>query len=113
MLTKEEFAGRLKTAIDRKQIKQVELAEMIGVTTANMSNYVRGKSFPPIDTLAEIAKKLDVSLDWLCGIDRTAGESEKPKTYGDLAKVILSIIRNKDIPSTISTSHIKIGRAHV
>ena len=54
MLTKEEFSSRLKTAIDRKQIKQVELAEIIGVNPANMSNYVRGKAFPPIDTLVEI-----------------------------------------------------------
>ena len=51
-----------------------------------------------------------MSLDWLCGIDGTEGEIEELKTYGDLARIILSIMYNKDIPSTISTSHIKTLR---
>lgn len=110
MLTQEEFSNRLKVALSKKNMKQTDLASAVGVSTANISNYMRGKAFPPIDTLVEIAKELDTSLDWLCGMDWIEGRIEEPKTYGDLAKVILSIIRNKDIPSVISTSHIKTAR---
>ena len=110
MLTKEEFSTRLRAALTQKNMKQTDLASAVGVSTANISNYMRGKAFPPVDTLTEIAKKLDVSLDWLCGMDWIEGETKEPKTYGDLAKVILSIIRNKDIPSKVSTSHIKTAR---
>lgn len=112
MLSKEEFAHRLKTAIAQKGLKQAELAEMVGTTAANMSNYVREKSFPPVDTLVEIAKNLDVSLDWLCGMDRKEAKLEEPKTYGDFARIILAIIYNEDISSQISTAHIKTLRSY-
>lgn len=115
VLTKEEFASRLKTAIDRKQIKQVELAEMIGVTTANMSNYVRGKSFPPIDTLTEIAKKLNVSLDWLCDIGEGEEKYMPPETLGDIARFIAYILdsfsfeNNVEIKTVSITENMLVG----
>lgn len=106
MLSKEEFSSRLKAAIDRKQIRQVELAEMAGVTPANMSNYVRGKAFPPIDTLVEIAEKLEISLDELCGI-ANRGKDFELKTYGDVAQSVMCIIRAIPLECEIETIQIK------
>lgn len=91
MLTQEEFSVRLKSALGQKKMKQSDLASAIGVSTANISNYVRGKAFPPIDTLVEIAERLEVSLDELCGI--TSRENNfKPKTYGDIAQSVMCIL---------------------
>ena len=76
-MTREEFSIRLKQALNDKKMKPLELANKIGTSRANISNYTRGKAFPPLDTLVEIAKTLDVSLDWLCGM-------QKPETISDV-----------------------------
>lgn len=91
VLSKEEFARRLKNAIAQKGLTQAGLAEMVGTTAANMSNYVRGKAFPPIDILVEIAEKLEVSLDELCGIANQNKDFEL-KTYGDVAQSVICIL---------------------
>lgn len=85
MITKEEFSQRLKQALDDKKMKQLELAKKVGTSRANISNYLRGNSFPPLDVLAEIAKALDVSLDWLCNLE-TDPQNKQPKTLGDIAR---------------------------
>lgn len=102
MLTKEDFAGRLKTAIDSKKIKQADLAKSIDVSTANISNYVNGKAFPPIDTLAKIAKKLDISLDWLCGTER----QERAETVGEVARSIMRVLNS--LPNSCELETIQI-----
>lgn len=105
MLSKEEFARRLKTAIAQKGLRQAELAEMVGTTAANMSNYVREKSFPPVDTLVEIAKKLDVSLDWLCGITTpiVGSNNHKLNTFGELAQIISQLLLENPPFAELST----------
>ena len=106
MLSKEEFARRLKLAIAQKGLTQAGLAETIGTTAANMSNYVRGKAFPPIDILVEIAEKLEVSLDELCGIANQDKDFEL-KTYGDVAQSVMCIIRAIPLECEIETIQIK------
>ena len=70
MLTKEDFSNRLKQALDSKGMKQSYLADQAKTSAANISNYIRGTAFPPLDSLVEIAKVLDVSLDWLCDLEK-------------------------------------------
>lgn len=106
MLSKEEFSGRLKAAIERKQMKQVDIAEEIGITAANMSNYVRGKAFPPVDTLAEIAKKLDVSLDWLCGVEKQKQSQQDARTIGEVASSIMCILSSLPFEHRLETIQI-------
>lgn len=90
MLTLETFSERLNIAIKKSGMTQAALAEKAGTSAANISNYCRGKSFPPLDTLEKIAMVLNVSLDWLCGI-----EAEKPsasvKNLGDIARLLASV----------------------
>ena len=93
MLLKEEFGRRMKTAMDSKDVKQAELAKAVDVSPANISNYVLGKAFPPIDTLTEIAKVLDISLDSLCGIENQEKYSA-PKTIGDIARAIMYVLNS-------------------
>lgn len=97
MLSKEDFSYRLKTAINRKQIKQVDLAEMTGISPANISNYVKGKAFPPLDTLTEIAKVLNISLDWLCGITtpKSNADNQDTRTFGDIVQIISLLLSEK------------------
>lgn len=91
MLTKEDFSNRLKQALDSKGMKQSYLADQAKTSAANISNYIRGTAFPPLDSLVEIAKVLDVSLDWLCDLEKHEDKAA-PKTLGDIARVFSSML---------------------
>lgn len=60
----EEFGVRLKSLLEERNINAVKLAESIGVTKNTIYNIFKGAS-PKLDTLNDIAKVLDVSLDFL------------------------------------------------
>ena len=91
MLTKEDFSKRLKQALDSKEMKQSYLADQAKTSAANISNYMRGAAFPPLDILVEIAKALNVSLDWLCDLEKFEDKAT-PKTLGDVARVFSSML---------------------
>ena len=89
MLTLESFSERLNIAIKKSGMTQAALAEKAGTSAANISNYCRGKSFPPIDTLEEIARALNVSIDSLCNTE-TNSVAMPIKSLGDIARLIAS-----------------------
>lgn len=61
--------------MNKKGISQKQLAEFIGASTGNVSDWKSGKSAPAIEKLPLIADYLDVSLDHLLG---RADYSAKP-----------------------------------
>ena len=68
------FSERLKKARADKNMKQSELAQAIGVSAATICSYERvlNTKIPSLDNAYKISRYLDVSLDWLCGIDNDA-----------------------------------------
>jgi transcriptional regulator with XRE-family HTH domain len=66
-----EFARRLRIAVKRYELRtgadlrQKELAKVLGYGTANVSNWFTGKAMPKVEQLEAIARKLDVSAGWL------------------------------------------------
>ena len=63
---KKEIGKRIAEIRKSKKIKQEELKEMIGAPTVQMiSGWENGHSFPSTTYLIIIAKKLDISLDYL------------------------------------------------
>ena len=57
-----------KTIVDLRRKKgytQEKLAEMLGVTTAAVSKWETGNSYPDITLLPQLAEIFDVSLDYL------------------------------------------------
>jgi len=53
---------------DRLHLTQHELAEMVGVSDAFLSNVERGIKYPRLETLCSISEALNVSFDaLLCG----------------------------------------------
>lgn len=82
------FAERLKEARETKGLKQKELAEKIGVTPQTISAYEKTGKAPTMDNAISIAKILDVSLDWLCGIDQDVKKQNGTTTLGDAARFL-------------------------
>lgn len=87
------FAKRMRETREKKGLKQKELAEHIGVTPQTISAYEKNGKAPTLDNAIAIANTLGVSLDWLCGIDGGTSYQEKPKTLGDIARVLYEISR--------------------
>lgn len=68
----DNFSERLKYAMDRQQMKQVDLiriAKMHGIKLgkSHISQYVSGKTIPRTDMIHFLAKTLCVEGDWLTG----------------------------------------------
>ena len=66
------FADRLKSAMEQKHMKQVDLihaAETAGVKVgkSHISQYVSGKTVPRSEILHFLSETLDVDADWLSG----------------------------------------------
>lgn len=81
-----EFAERLKQIQKQKGITQKELALRLGLSQATMSAYIRDAKTPALDLACDIAKKLNVSIGWLCGEPEA---SDALLTYADLLRVLV------------------------
>lgn len=68
------FAQRLSLLRESKGLKKKELADILNVSAACISQYENGTSMPGHDILLCIAQYFNVSLDFLLG-----NESELPK----------------------------------
>lgn len=64
-----KFQERFNECLRFSDIKQTELARAANVSKQCISDYKRGKSVPSIDTLYLLCKFLDVSADYLLGLE--------------------------------------------
>ena len=64
-----KFQSRFNECLKYSDVKQVELARAANVSKQCISDYKSGKSVPGIDTLYLICKYLDVSADYLLGLE--------------------------------------------
>lgn len=60
---------RIKSLRSEKNIKQKDLAEKVGVSNVVLSRYESGERNPDYETLVRIANNLDVTTDYLLGIE--------------------------------------------
>ena len=64
---------RIREILESKDIKVSSLAETVGITRANMSNIVNGKSTPSLETLEKIANALEVDITELFAPSSSGG----------------------------------------
>lgn len=64
---------RIREILESKEVKVSSLAETVGITRANMSNIVNGKSTPSLETLEKIANALEVDITDLFTPSSTGG----------------------------------------
>lgn len=74
------FPERLRRLRRERDWSQGQLAQKIGIGTQRISKYERGLSSPPLDILVQIARVLEVSLDYLvAGKTNGAGRLKNAK----------------------------------
>lgn len=105
---KVEFKDRLKIAMDRSDMKAVDLCEKTGIPKSAVSYYMAGKSEPKSDRLYVIAKALDVSEAWLLGYDVDMARSVEQKELDEIAQVNDRMQKEKDFRQLIiKINHLK------
>ncbi len=60
---------KLFEIMEQRGIKAKKLSEAIGASTGNISDWKSGRSSPSIEVLPKIAEFLNVSTDYLLGLD--------------------------------------------
>lgn len=60
---------RLTEAIRTSGKKQIEIAERACIADTTLSDYIHKSTLPSIETFALLCKALDVSADYILGLD--------------------------------------------
>lgn len=75
------FSSRLSVAMKNKKLTQKALSELSGIRQVSVSEYLNAKTIPNAESLCALAVALDVSMDWLWGLDN--GETNPPESFCD------------------------------
>lgn len=65
----ETFAVRLKKAIDNSGRTQQYIAEQLGLDRTSISHWIAGRNTTSPDQIARLSVILNVSCDYLCGLE--------------------------------------------
>ena len=65
----EVFGTRIKQELKAKNKKQIDLAKHLNVQPSTLSEWLNGKNEPPMKTIVDIAVYLEVSTDYLLGLE--------------------------------------------
>ncbi|MGN0679250.1 MAG: helix-turn-helix domain-containing protein [Oscillospiraceae bacterium] len=65
-----KFGERLRTVRKNAGCNQKEFCALLEIPQSTLSAYETDRMHPTVFILVKIAKKFNVSLDWLCGIDK-------------------------------------------
>lgn len=70
------FCDKLKDARKTKGLSQETLADTLAISQGVISAYERGKHLPSLESAIEIARPLEVGLDWLTDESRNESAAE-------------------------------------
>lgn len=85
MIQKKVFSERLKAAMKKQNLKQIDLvraaqSQGIKLGKSHVSQYVSGKTVPRTDILLFLAKTLQVEEEWLIGVSDMESNTEASAT---------------------------------
>lgn len=63
------FQERLKELRKEKGLLQKDLAQKLKTTNSSISDWEKGRSQPDLQTLANLARFFEVSVDYLLGLE--------------------------------------------
>jgi transcriptional regulator with XRE-family HTH domain len=81
---------RVKETRERRGLSQQELADRTGIHVQQVYRIENAKSVPTADTLARLARELDVSADYLLGL---TDDPEGHITEADLSPIERKLLR--------------------
>lgn len=96
------ISERLQIAMDKRKIKQIDLARVADVNQGALSRYLKGSYEPKSATIYKLALALDVSDMWLEGYDVPMERSQKQKEIDFKNNLYKKIASDMDLLKTIS-----------
>lgn len=107
MIQKEVFSERLKAAMKKQNVKQIDLvraaqSQGIKLGKSHISQYVSGKTVPRTDILLFLAKTLQVEEEWLIGV------SDMESDTAISANKNRDLLDKNDTSNTIQTTSAEI-----
>ena len=96
------ISERLQIAMDKRKIKQIDLARVADVNQGALSRYLKGSYEPKSATIYKLALALDVSDMWLEGYDVPMERSRKQKEIDFKNNLYKKIASDMDLLKTIS-----------
>lgn len=96
------ISERLQFAMDKRKIKQIDLARVADVNQGALSRYLKGSYEPKSATIYKLALALDVSDMWLEGYDVPLERSQKQKEIDFKNNLYKKIASDMDLLKTIS-----------
>ena len=107
MIQKEVFSERLKAAMKKQNLKQIDLvraaqSQGIKLGKSHISQYVSGKTVPRTDILLFLAKTLQVEEEWLIGV------SDMESDTAISANKNRDLLDKNDTSNTIQTTSAEI-----
>lgn len=100
-----DFAVRMKEVTKEKHMFLNHVGKTIGASPTAMNSYATGKTMPSLDKAIEIAKLLDVSLDYLCGLsDDKRPLSAREISRKDVIRILGKLSVNGDAPCITAIS---------
>lgn len=99
------FSKRLKQARFAAGMTQAQLGGMCKLSSTSIAAYENGQKVPRITTAAKLALVLNVSLDWLMGLDDN--KVPQPHNAGGCAQIMVDTVRIWDNQGLID--RIEIG----
>ena len=109
-MKKEKCSERIKEAMQKRNIKQVDICQLTGIPKSAMSQYINGKFEPKQDRVYKISKALNVSEAWLMGYDvpmerenddnkyeniKAYDENDRPYILDDETLALLDSLRSR------------------
>ena len=101
MIQKEVFSERLKAAMKKQNLKQIDLvraAQVQGIKLgkSHVSQYVSGKTVPRTDILLFLAKTLRVEEEWLIGVSNVESDTEISASNRNILDTNKTILGNSN-----------------
>lgn len=96
------ISERLQIAMDKRKIKQIDLARVADVNQGALSRYLKGSYEPKSATIYKLALALDVSDMWLEGYDVPMERSQKQKEIDFKNNLYKKIASDMDLLKTVS-----------
>ena len=79
MVVLADIQKKIADIIRQSGMTQTALAQKIGVKQQTIAQYLSGRAMPALDTFANLCAVLDVSADYLLGLEDETGS----KTYNN------------------------------
>ena len=99
-MSKELFslAGKIKLLREKAGLTQSELARLLGLSRSGVNAWEMGLSVPSTQYIVELAKRFNVSTDYLLGMENTSTISVKGLTQKQVSVLLDTVecLKNSD-----------------